>query len=306
MIKNILAVAVVVALSACSGGSDDDDNVTTDTTPPATGTGTDTPATTGTPATTDGTPAATDAPTGGGAGAVDGTVAGSYLGSFGGGEGVYIIDNDSELAGLAIFADGSAQSLFGSVGTGDTFNGELQQFLHETSEVDPGVQSFASVAGIADNLAIDVTIINGQSITNTADSPTAVSLLAAVDGDALAPATAATLAGSWESINTFGGSGELTLATSMTFTGNSVTGSTTVANLVDGTSFDPVAIVGGITEFGDAAIIEFTWGTVAGYKGIVFFNPNGDGRVVFVGQNPNADDVNTDPPTISAVMTRVP
>ena len=304
MTKNILAVATVVALSACGGGSDDDDS------------GNDvsqTPAVVTTPANDNGgatpvvtTPAATDAPAGGGAGPAAETSAGSYLGSFGGGEGVYVINNENELAGLAIFADGSAQSLFGSVGATDMFTGDLRQFIHEASEVDPGVQSFASVAGPADPLSIDVTIVNGQTITNTAESPTAVGLVAAVDGDALTPATAATLAGSWESSNVFGGSGELSLATSMTFSGNSVTGSTTVANLVDGTSFPAVPIVGGITEFGDAAIIEFTWGDVEGYSGIVFFNPNGDGRVVFVGENPDANDENTDPPTISAVMTRVP
>ena len=304
MTKNILAVATVVALSACGGGSDDDDsgNDVSQTpavvTTPANDNGGDTPVVT--------TPAATDAPTGGGAGPAAETSAGSYLGSFGGGEGVYVINNENELAGLAIFADGSAQSLFGSIGAGDTFSGELRQFIHNTSEVNPGVESFASVAGPAAPLSIDVNIVNGQTIESTAESATAVSLLAAVDGDALLPATAATLAGSYESVNSFAGQGEIfTLSTTMTFDGNSVTGSTTITQ-PDGTSDPAVAIVGGITEFGDAAIIEFTWGDVAGYSGVVFFNPNDtENRVVFVGENPTAADTDS-PPTISAVMTLVP
>ena len=305
MIKNILAVAIVVALSACS--SDDDDNNDTPTTDvgTTTETGAEAGAETGgeTPVTT--TPVVTDAPTGGGDAPVADTSAGTYIGSFGGGEGVYIIDNENQLSGLSIFADGRAQTLVGSVGAEDTFTGALQQFQHEASEVDPQVQSFASVASLADDLSIDVTILNGQSITNTAESDTAVSLLAAVDGDALTPATAAAVAGEWSAFNTFGGNGDMNLTTSMTFDGTSVTGSTFLT-LADGTDTTPAPIAGGITEFGDAAIIEFTWNGVPDYKGVVFFNPNGDGRLVFVGQNPGANEENGFPLTIGAVMDRVP
>lgn len=307
MNKNLLAVAIVVALSACSSGSDDDNNDTSNGTaqsgtnnpgnntnnPPANNPGTNTPV------------GNVDAPTGGGEGAAAGTKAGTYIGSFGAGQGVYVINNANELAGLALFDDGSAQSLFGPVGDADAFDGELRQYLHNASEANVATESFASVAGAAANLPITVNIVNGQSIVSTAESATAVNLAAAVDGDALAPATAADLAGTWDATNTFcdnQGENCQTLSTSMTFSGVSVTGSTTLAS-PDGTLDAPLPIVGGITEFGDAAIIEFNWNNVPGYTGLVFFNPANDGTLLFVGENNEAVEV---PVTISAVMNRVP
>ena len=300
MIKNILAVAIVVALSACS--SDDDDNNDTPTTD--TGTTTEAGAEAGgeTPVTT--TPVVTDGPVGGGEGPVTDTKAGSYFGSFGdGGDGVYVINNDNELAGLRIFADGSAQSLFGSVGAGDTFSGDLRQHIHQESRPD-ATESFGSIGGTADPLSIDVTIVNGQTIESTAESATAVSLLGTT-GSSVEPANAASVAGTWIGNHGFCADAEdgtlincNVLTTTLTFDGVQVTGTTNVTD-PDGNEGSAVIIEGGITEFGDALTIEFNWGDASGYSGVVFFTPSGDGRLVFIGENAALDN-----PTISAVMTR--
>ena len=299
MIKNILAGAIVVALSACGGGSDDDGDV--DSTPTdleESGTpdgGTVTPGTI--------PPDAGPIPTGGGAGPVTDTAAGSYVGSFGGATGVYIIDNEFQLSGLAINADGSAQSLFGDVGSDATFTGGLRQFIHqETLPVGTG-DSFGSVAGPAAPLEIDVTIVNGQTIESNEGSATTVALLG-TEGSSVAPATAASLAGTWEGVHGFceNSGGELIncqlLTTSLTFSGTDVTGSSVFTD-TEGVEIT-TAIAGGITEFGDASLIDFTFGDAPGFSGLVFFNPEGDGRIAFVGENPG--DVG--PATIAGVLTQ--
>lgn len=304
MIKNILAVAIVAALSACSSGSDSGDGGGD------AGGGTGTNANTGTNTgnviadpTEPSVPDAGTVPTGGGDGPVAGTKAGSYLGTFGGAEGVYVINNDFDLAGLAIAADGSAQSLFGNVGPGDDFSGNLRQYLHQESRGIPG--SFGSIGGLADPLSIDVSIINGQTITSTADSDTAVALVGTT-GSAVAPATVASLDGSWEGVHSFctdGPDGQLVdcqlLTTTLTFNGTDVTGSTVVTD-PDGVDTFTVLIAGGITEFGDAALIDFTWGDAAGYSGVVFFTPSADGRLVFIGEREGENN-----PTLSAVMNQL-
>ena len=309
MTKNILAAALVVALSACSSSSSDSDDGGVGTVgaggAPETGGAPDTGGTpTTTPGEQPGTPIA--APVGGGAGPAADSLAGTYVGNFGdgAGEGVYVIDNDNQLAGLAVQADGSALSLFGSVGAEGTFNGALRQYIHNASEANPGVESFASVAGRADDLAITVGIINGQSITSTAESATAVSLVVATDGDSVQAATATTLAGAWTANNTFCELDGVTctqLATNIVFSGLTVTGSTTVTP-PGGPAFDPLPIVGGITEFGDAAIVEFNWNNTPGYRGVVYFSPTGDGTIVFIGELDDAIDET--PATISAVLAR--
>lgn len=293
MIKNILTVAIVVALGACSSSDSGDD--TTNTPTDNGGTTTDNTGGAGTPVV---------GPTGGGAGPVTDTKAGSYFGDFGGAQGVYVINNEFQLAGLAISADGSAQSLFGDVGAGDTFTGSLRQYQHQESRPDGATGSFGAVAGLVDPLSIDVTIVNGQTITSTAESATAVSLLG-TEGSSVAPATAASLAGTWAGVHSFctdGPDGTLIdcqlLTTTLTFDGTDVSGSTVVTDAA-GVDALPVLLAGGITEFGDASLIEFTWGDAPGYSGVVFFTPSADGRVAFVGENQTAGAA-----TISAVMTR--
>ena len=313
MIKNILAVAVVLALGACSSGSgsgdsnavNDDsqqggnadqgntDQGNTDQGNTDTGNG-------NTGGETD-NQGGSNAPVGGGAGPVTATKSGSYTGNFGGSNGVFIINNDFDLAGLAINANGSAQSLFGNLGSGDTFSGGLRQFIHQESTPDGATGSFGAVASRGGDLNIDVTIVNGQTIESTAESATAVTLVGTT-GSAVAPANAQSLAGTWAGVHSFCGADTTAcqlLTTTLTFSGTSVTGSTAIT-AVDGTVGAPVLIEGGITDFGDGALIDFNWGDSAGYSGVVFFTPAADGRLVFVGEN----QANADVPTISAVMNR--
>jgi len=58
---------------------------------------------------------------------------------------------------------------------------------------------------------------------------------------------------------------------------------------------------GGITEFGDASIVEFNWNGAV-YSGLVFFSPENDDRLVFLGESLASEDGET--PTISALLTR--
>ena len=167
MIKNILAVAVVVALGACSSSSDNNN----DATPGDSGTPTPTPTPTETGAPNDATPPT--AP-GGGEGPVTESKAGSYVGTFGFADGVYVIDNDNQFSGLAINAAGGAQSLFGVIDTEGAFTGTLRQYLHEQSRLNDAATSFGATGGAAADLSIDVTIVNGQMIESTTNSDTAV------------------------------------------------------------------------------------------------------------------------------------
>ncbi len=303
MIKNILAVAIVAALSACSSSSDsDNDNVQPDTG------NVDTPTTGGGETTTPpGGETTTPTPLGGGDGPVTESKAGTYIGSLGFADGVYVIDNQNRLAGLAISAEGQAQSLFGQLDDADTFQGALTQYLHEQSRANPAAISFGSTAFQADDLGIDVTIVNGQTIESTAESETAVMLLGAA-GSALMPATAEQLAGSWSGTNSFcnvDAAGEPiatecnTLTTQLTFAGTTVTGSTTFSN-PDGSSTFEAPLDGGITDFGGASLLEFTWNSIAGYTGLVFFTTDNNGDIAFVGENA----ANPDNLTISGRLSR--
>jgi len=294
MIKNILAVAIVVALGACSSSDSDDTPAPAGGPTTPTDGGPTTPTDGGPTAPTDGGPVVT--PPGGGAGPMTATKAGSYTGNFGGANGVYVINNDNDIAGLAVNADGSAQSLFGNLGTTDTFTGSLRQYIHQESRPDAQAAVFGSVAGAADPLEIEVNIVNGQTISSTATSPTAVDLVGTT-GSSVTPATEASLAGTWTSVHSFcedDAAGMpvncLELSTELTFAGSDVTGSTLVTG---GTA---VLINGAITEFGDAALMDFDWGDSAGYSGVVFFTPAADGRIAFVGENDGA--------TISGLMTK--
>ena len=233
--------------------------------------------------------------TGGGLGPVTETKAGSYVGNFGGAEGVYIINNDNELAGLAISDTGSAQSLFGDIGAGDTFAGDLRQYIHQESIENPTTGSFGAVASLADPLSIDVTIVNGQTIESTEASPTAVALLG-TEGSSVTPADAESLEGTWVGEHTFCclvDDINNVLTTTLVFDGLTVSGSTQVD---DG---DVIVIDGVITEFGDGSLIDFNWGDTSGYSGVVFFTPSGDGRIAYIGEIEGGDT-----PTISGVLTR--
>jgi len=204
MIKTILAIAVVAALSACSSGSDSGDS---NGNGQETGNNTDNN-NTGNNNTDNNntinnipdvsTPEGDVEQPGGGLGPTPGTKAGSYIGTFGEAgspQGVYLIDNENNLAGLAINDDGSANSLFGNLGTGSTFDGTLAQYSHQESRPGPADGDFGSAASVDAPLAIDINIVNGQTIESTAESATRVSLIPTAG--AITPATTEALAGTW-------------------------------------------------------------------------------------------------------------
>ena len=149
MTPNILTIALTttlaVTLAACGGGG-----------------GSDTPATDTPPPEPPETPTAPPPP-GNDLPPVSDTKAGSYFGTFGFGDGVYVIDNDNNLAGLAVAAGGSATSLFGNVGDGNSFNGTFRQYNHPAS-----TPSTAGIFAAGDPQTIsanyDLNIVNGQTI----------------------------------------------------------------------------------------------------------------------------------------------
>lgn len=295
MIKNILAVAIVVSLGACSSSSNNDTAADQGTGEPTGGGEVTDGGGTGTPGT-----GVVDAP-GGGEGPITETKAGSYVGTFGFANGVYVIDNDNRFSGLAINADGRAQSLFGQIDGDGAFSGSLRQYIHEQSRLNDAAISFGSTGGAAGDLSIDVNIVNGQTIESTAESSTAVALLGST-GSELSPASASTLAGTWSGANSFCNVADgapvagtcNTLTTELTFSGTAVTGSTTfvAANAAAGDAPFVAPISGAITDFGDVALINFSWNNVAGFSGLVSFTLDGNGDIAFVGENlANPDNV---------------
>ena len=281
MIKNILAIATVVALSACSS-SDNNDSPTTDTvTPPV-----DTGGTITLPG--DGLPPAAD------------TKAGAYVGDFGSGSGVYVISNENTLSGLAISANGSANSLFGDIGDGSTFNGELRSYFHTASTpANAGVFSAGEPGSGAVVIApteFNLNIVNGQTIESL--SGNSVNLVGS--GNNLTEASAAAVAGNWSGIHQYGSEGAFfQLTTEITFSGNDVSGRTFVLK-PDGTEDFENLINGNITPFGDVSLLTFTWNSNT-YNGVVFFAPDVTGQLVFLGETTAADAGNK---TIASLLTK--
>ncbi len=275
MIKYILAVASLAALSACSSSS---------STP-----ATDTP--------DGGTPPVVQPP-GGGTPPATGTKAGAYIGDFGSGNGVYVIGNDNSLSGLALAGDGTADSLFGNVGTDSTFNGSLRSYFHDSSDTpDQGIFG-AGIVGTPAEEAFNLNIVNGQTIESL--SGTSVNLVGAADG-ALTPANSTTLSGSWDGRHRFCGA-DITacdvLVTEITFNGTTVTGRTVIEK-PDGAEVFPNPISGSITDFGDVSLLSFTWLDNT-YNGSVFFLSGSDSQLVFLGET-TAD---VDNKTIASLLTR--
>lgn len=298
MIKKILALSAIVVISACSGGGSNSptDSTTGPSADQSAGGGQSTgggqspggivpPAPPGVGGSGDGT-----VPVGGGAPPAADTKAGTYFGDAGAGIGVYVVNNENYLAGLALAPNGSAKSLFGDLGEGNTFSGSLRPYSHEESVPDGAAGSFGSVAQPDSPLSTNLTIINGQSITGSG-----ISLERASAGQ-LQTASAASLAGTWSGTHGFcldlECSAVAQLVTTLVFNGVSVTGSTQVV----GDAVVPVQ--GGITEFGETSLISFIReGTT--YTGAAFFVPDGSGRLAFFGESPGANLV-----TISGLLSR--
>lgn len=270
MIKRMLLLASVTLLAACSGGGSSS-----------------------TPGTTDPTP-----PTG------DGTRAGAYIGDFGSGNGVYVLAADNSLSGLALNADGSAQSLFGNLGAGSTFTGDLRSHYHTSST--PAGQGIFSAGEPGANAptpaatSFNLNIVDGQTIESL--SGAAVNLTAAGDG-ALSAATPTAVAGSWSGRHQFCGA-DLTqcsnLLTEITFAGTTVTGRTVILSSTGEESF-PNAISGSIAAVnGDVSTLTFTWNNNT-YNGSIAFLPNSTTQLVFLGETTAAGAGNA---TIASLLTR--
>lgn len=288
MIKNILAIATVALMAtACSSSSSSDPEPTGGgTTPPVSGGGGTPP-----PAPGGGNPPATD------------TKAGAYFGDFGSGSGVYVISNENELSGLALAADGSAFSLFGNLGTGNTFSGDLSSYFHvasATGNADAfGPGNPGAGAPVPAPTTFNLNIVNGQTIESL--SGTEVLLTGAGDGG-LTPANSGTLAGTWTGTHSFASTGgNSQLVTTITFNGTEVSGGTDVFSPTGESQF-PAPIAGTITDFGDVALLSFTWQDNV-YEGSVFFAAGSNSRLVFIGETA-ADIPDGGRKTIASILTR--
>ena len=207
-----------------------------------------------------------------------------------------MIDNDNNLAGLAVAADGSATSLFGNVGDGNNFNGTFRQYSHPAS-----TPSTAGVFAAGDpqttSANYDLNIVNGQTIESL--SGPSASLIGASGTVTVADATS--LAGDFQGRHRFCGTSLddcSELVTDINFNGSTVTGSTRVVQS-DGEDTFIVPIAGTLSDFSESALISFEWNSNV-YNGIVFFIPDGSGRVVMIGET-SAEVGNQ---TIASLMTR--
>ncbi|MBX2881942.1 MAG: hypothetical protein KTR32_18485 [Granulosicoccus sp.] len=304
-IKTFLAIAAVVVMSACSSGGNDSNPPSTDNTGGNTGgdmggntggtTGGDTGGNTGGDTGGNATPPGGSVPTGGGTPPATGTKAGTYIGDFGSGQGVYVVGNDNALFGLALSDDGSAASLFGNLGEGSTFNGALRGHGHDASNP-PTAGGFGTGFVQDPPEAFNLNILNGQSIESL--SGPAVSLVGATAGQ-LATANAASLAGNWVGDNQFCDQTEcFQFRVELTVSGTNINGETSVIN-PDGSETFINAFAGGLTDFGDVALISFNWLSNT-YNGIAFFPQNGNGQLVFIGETTGE----TDNKTIASLLGR--
>jgi len=280
MIKRILMISATALLTACGGGGGGTGGETPVTQPPVTDPGGDNPPVVNPPIAT-------------------GDRAGAYIGDFGSGEGVYVLGADNALSGLALAADGSANSLFGNLGTGSAFSGELRAHFHTPSTpVTAGVFSAGEEAATGP-ITVNLNILDGQTIESL--SGVAVALTAISEGG-ISPATPATVAGDWSGTHQFCGD-DLTqcsnLAFEINFSGSTVSGSSGVFNPA-GVDVFPQDIEGSIAQLGEVSTLTFTWNG-GSYSGSIFFLPGSDTQLVFLGETPDANAANG---TIATLLTR--
>ncbi|MFK8075655.1 MAG: hypothetical protein AB8B84_03650 [Granulosicoccus sp.] len=267
MIKSILLLASVTLLAACSSGGSGSNPGTTDPAPPS----------------------------------GNGARAGAYIGDFGSGNGVYVLAADNSISGLALNANGSAQSLFGNLGAGSTFTGNLNSHFHTSSAIaDQGIFGPGEPTTGAPTIEFNLNIVDGQTIESLSGS--AVNLTAAGDG-ALSAATPAGVAGSWSGSHQFCVS-DLTqcsnLLTEITFSGTTVTGRTVVISSTGEETF-PNQIDGSIAAVNDdVSTLTFTWNNNT-YNGSIAFLPNSTTQLVFLGETTASGANNV---TIASLLTR--
>jgi len=239
-----------------------------------------------------------------GSGRPDGTTkAGTYLGSFGFGDnGIFVIDADNDVSGLALTDGGAAQSIFGNVGGGDTFTGTLRVQTH-----DPSVPPTAGTFGpgrdpIESTGEYNLNFVPGQTI----DGGNEASLTVAAPGQIM-PATLESVAGSWQGEYHFAdcatSAGGCRLVFDVTFDGTTVTGSSSVDDNA-GTQSRLSPISGVVSEYGDVLLLSFDWtdfDVVRRYDGAVFFSPGNTGELVFLAETLA---VPTGNPTLASLMSR--
>jgi len=232
-------------------------------------------------------------PTGGGGVAAPSadSKAGVWVGSFGLSSGVYVVDNNNNLYGLAIEPDGAANSVFGNLGAGNSFSGVLDTHFHPPTNAVSGANFAPQGEDPATNSAFNLNIINGQTIE---DAASGVALTFSAPGT-LTPATFDSVAGQWRGVHSFCSPSSCSeFVIDLTFSGGNFTGQTGVVRLDSGTDVFPVDMAGALTQFGDVLLANYNWGSRS-LQGVVYFN--GDGRLVINGDN--AAEM-----TISAVMNR--
>jgi len=330
----VLAMSAVfsLTLTACGGGSSSNgggtgtDGGTTGGTDGGTGGGTDggTDGSTGGDGSTDGSnndggtsvgnPDITPGPSGGGA-PTGNTVAGNYVGDFGFGDGVYVVNGDNRLFGLALNDDGSATSLFGDLGSDTTFSGSLRQQTHDASRPATAGVFGAGRADFEEAGPFSLNIVAGQTIESSAPPDVGLRFAAAGSGE-ITPATATSVGGAtWTSVNQFcpGEDGAFCkLVTEVNFSGTSITGETHLENDA-GEEVFANPIDGTLAEYGDVLLISFNWGTAGvnlnRYDGIAFFTTDGTDRLVFLGETEAERDPSLAPdgvgnPTIASLLSR--
>jgi len=228
---------------------------------------------------------------------------GAYIGDFGSGQGVYVLSPENQLSGLALAPNGTAASLFGNLGDGDSFNGALRSYFHTASTpANAGIFSSGELGANAPNpvpTQYDLNIIEGQTIESL--SGASVNLAAAGAGE-IAPSTPATVAGNWTGSHQFCGA-DLNncsnLVTEITFSGTSVNGRTVIIS-PDGAEQFPNAIAGSIEQSGDVSTLTYTWAGNT-YVGSIFFLPGSSTQLVFLGETAAEDAGNR---TIASLLTR--
>lgn len=287
MTKTLIALALAGVLIGCSSGSDNDNSTPADDAAAPVNTGSDDADTAGVvtpPPATGGTPTAD-------------SKAGVWLGDFGtGSNGVYIIDNDNRISGLAVAADGSANSVFGSLGEADTFTGTLDNHTHPASNpAVPGV--FAPRGEIAGPVSYSLNILDGQTIESTDAGGVSLSFAAP---ETLSPATAESLTGAWQGSHSFcSGADCSVVAVNLTFSGADMSGNTEIVNVStqEVSDFSP-AIAGTVAPFGDVMTTSFSWNDLA-FSGVVYFDTAGNLIL-------NADDISggDEHQTLSSLLTR--
>ncbi|MFT5895654.1 MAG: hypothetical protein ACI8VW_002529 [bacterium] len=236
----------------------------------------------------------------------DGTRAGAYIGDFGSGNGVYVVSGTNALSGLALSTDGSAHSLFGELGTGSTFVGDLRSFFHTgSSPANQGVFGAGRVGTASPNpaaTAFNLNILEGQTIESLSGSP--ANLTAAAAG-ALSASSPAEIAGTWsgehrycnDPIDLINNCSKL--ITEITFAGNTVSGRTVLLNPEDVENFENL-ITGSIAQLGSLSTLAFTWKGFS-YNGSIFFLPGSTTQLVFLGETRTGG---ADNPTIASLLTR--